>query len=286
MTKENSQQFITGIRIVDVFAPIILDSICRLQWRERTGANILIAELIQRFVRSGGRHVVCAGCLPDVARLQEWQADLKEYELDSFIADGWLDTDLTSSDTQLEDALDYTRELLVAGEDVLFVLLQSDAGEEWGKRATSMFSGLDTEQHFVILTVINFGQDRAEFDEGDCTTRIVLDPARARAGLYPPIDPVKSTASVGVESKLDARRLAIVEQARAVFAAYENQDPDLQDLPNVLDWKGESRDTHQLMPLFRSCAQALYVATPYTGIPGVSDNLEQAITTFERAMQN
>ena len=284
MTNTKAQQFITGIRIIDVFAPIILGRICRLQWCEGAGANVLMAELIQRFLRSGGRHVVCAGCLPDAGRLQEWRAELKEYELDSYIADSWLDADPEHAGTKFEGALEYTRELLIANEDVLFVLLQHD-DEQWEKRAISRFSDLDAEQHFVILTLAHYHQIADERDACDYTTRIVLDPKRARAGLYPPVDPVMSTFSNTATEILDARHSAVIEKARSAFRTYSDHDPDLQHLPDVLNWRGESSHPHQLAPLFRCCAQALYVATPYTGIAGESNTLQQAIAAFELAME-
>lgn len=286
MSDDDAQQFITGISIIDVFAPIALGSICRLQWCEGAGTNILTAELIRRFIRSGGRHVVCAGCLPDARQLQEWQVDLNEYELDDFITDDWLDTQSAVASVQLEEALDYTAELLSAGDDVLFVLLQPDNSEDWSKRASTRFKDLNTDRQYVILTVVNYGQEKAEVDAGDCTTRIVLDPARARAGLYPPVDPVMSVSSAGVEPSLEARRLAVVEKTRAAFVAYSDHDPDLQNLQNVLDVQRNNSDPDNLIALFRCCAQALYVATPYTGIAGVSRTMEQSIATFERALLN
>jgi len=284
MTKQEPQQFITGIRVIDVFAPIILGSVCRLQWRQGTGANILTAEIIQRFVRSGGSQVVCAGCFPDADHLQEWQADLREYELDNFVSDSWLDTHADTYNEQFDDALEYTADLLIAGEDVLFVLFQSDQREDWSRRASTRFGDLDAKRQFVILNVTDFGQDKTEADHGACTTHITLDPTRARAGLYPPVDPVMSNSSGSIGVDLNARRLAVVANARAAFASYADHDPGLQDLPDKLNWQGAGRDSHPVIPLFRCCAQALYVATPYTGIAGVSQSMEQSVLAFEQAM--
>jgi F-type H+-transporting ATPase subunit beta len=112
-------------------------------------------------------------------------------------------------------------------------------------------------------------------------TNVILSRAQAGRGIYPAVDPLKSSSKVVNRRTLGARHYDIAEGVRSHLARYH----ELEDIITMLGIEELSARDQQIVArarkLQRYLSQPFWTTAAHTGIAGVSVSLEQTLTDCE-----
>jgi len=110
---------------------------------------------------------------------------------------------------------------------------------------------------------------------------VVLSRERAAQGLYPAIDPLRSTSSLLSPAVVGERHYAVAREVRATLAAYE----DLKDIIAMLGLDELSDEDKRVVSrarrLERYLTQPFHVTEEFTGRAGASVGLEELLADCE-----
>ena len=119
---------------------------------------------------------------------------------------------------------------------------------------------------------------------GHLSASVVLSRKKASEGLYPAIDPLQSNSSMLVPPVVGSRHYGIAQEAKRTLASYE----ELKDIIAMLgmeELSQEDRNTvNRARRLERFLTQPFFVTEQFTGHPGKTVSLEDALTGCERIL--
>lgn len=263
----------SGVKALDLFAPLFPGSLVRVPFRAGVGMLVLLHELSHRWATDPRGAAVWTGFAQGPFDPDDLRGELREAGIGDLVEvhvaarDEPAQTRRRVFTAGLERALSLREE----GRDVLLVLL-TETGFEIDTEAsfkrlfeanTSGAPGAARITSFVISAFEDREEDGRAALRAPWDARITLDRKRARRGLYPSIDPTGSLS----RSDPGERHRRLASAARTLLADYERLDPDLA-LPDPASLAAVDRDLAQrAQRLLRYLTQPFVTTEPFTGRP-------------------
>lgn len=307
----------TGIKAVDLLAPIERGGKAGLFGGAGVGKTVLITELIRNMAtRHKGVSLFCgigersreaeelvreveeAGVLPDTVlvfgqmseppgarfRVPHTAATMAEYFRDDEGRDVLL-------------LMDNVFRFVQAGSEVSGLLgqLSSRMGYqptmstelgELQERISSTRGAAITSVQAVYVPADDFTDPAVVHIFGHLSASVVLSRQRASQGFYPAIDPLASTSSLLSPEIVGERHARLAREIRATLAVYE----DLKDIIAMLGFEelsdADQRTVSRARRLERYLTQPFHVTTAFTGQAGHTVSLEEALDDAERILKD
>lgn len=157
---------------------------------------------------------------------------------------------------------------------------------ELEERIASTPNGAITSVQAVYVPADDFTDPAAVHTFGHLSAAIVLSRKRASEGLYPAIDPLQSSSNLLVPHIVGARHYQVAQEIRKTLATYE----DLKDIIAMLGIEELSREDRQTVNrarrLERFLTQPFFVTEQFTGRKGRMVSLEDTIEGCERILND
>jgi F-type H+-transporting ATPase subunit beta len=312
-----SEVFTTGIKAIDVLAPLERGGKAGLFGGAGVGKTVLIGEMIHNVV--GGHEGVSLFCgIGERCREgEELYRELKEQGVleNTVLVYGQMNEPpgarfrvghaaLTMAEYFRDDArqdvlllIDNIFRFIQAGSEVSGLMgqlpsrlgYQPTLGTELAQleeRITNTASGAITSVQAVYVPADDFTDPAAVHTFGHLSASIVLSRKRASQGLYPAIDPLESSSNMLVPHVVGERHYRVAQEMRRVLATYE----ELKDIIAMLGLEELSRDdrrtVYQARRLERFLTQPSFVTEQFTGHEGKMVELEDALDGCERILND
>jgi len=157
---------------------------------------------------------------------------------------------------------------------------------ELEERICNTASGSITSVQAVYVPADDFTDPAAVHTFGHLSSAIVLSRKKAAEGLYPAIDPLKSNSSMLVPHIVGERHYRVAQTIRRTLSEYD----DLKDIISMLGIEELSRDdrrtVHRARRLERFLTQPFYVTEQFTGLEGRAVDLADTIDGCERILND
>jgi F-type H+/Na+-transporting ATPase subunit beta len=310
-----SEVFETGIKAIDLLAPLERGGKAGLFGGAGVGKTVLITELIHNVVgRLRGVSLFCgigercreaeelyremteAGVLDDTvlvfsqmhepagARFRVGHAALT-------IAEHFRDVE--RQDVLL--LIDNVFRFIQAGSEVSGLLgripsrvgYQSTLASELAEleeRIANTTSGAVTSVQAVYVPADDFTDPAAVHTFAHLSASVVLSRRRASEGLYPAIDPLQSVSKMLSPAVVGERHHAVARAVRQTLAEYE----DLKDIIAMLGLEEltaeDRRVVHRARRLERFLTQPFFTTGAFTGLPGRMVTREETVVGCERIL--
>lgn len=307
----------TGIKAIDVLAPLERGDKAGLFGGAGVGKTVLITEMIHNMVgRHAGVSLFC-GIGERSREAEELYRDLQQAGvLDSTVTIFAQMNEppgarfrvghaaLTIAEYFRDDAhqdvlllIDNVFRFVQAGSEVSGLMGQvpSRVGyqptlatelAELQERICSTANGAITSVQAVYVPADDFTDPAAVHTFGHLSASIVLSRKRASEGLYPAIDPLQSASKMLTPLVVGERHYRVAQEIRHTLAEYE----DLKDIIAMLGLEELSQEDRRVVfrarRLERFLTQPFYTTEQFTGMPGRMVDLEDALTGCERILND
>ena len=311
----DSEILTTGIKAVDLLAPIERGGKAGLFGGAGVGKTVLITELIRNMAtRHQGVSLFC-GIGERSREAEELVREVEEAGVlqDTVLVFGQMSeppgarfrvphTATTMAeyfrDTEQRDVLllmDNVFRFVQAGSEVSGLMgrlssqmgYQSTMSTELGElqeRITSTHGAAVTSVQAVYVPADDFTDPAVVHVFGHLTASVVLSRQRASQGFYPALDPLVSTSALLAPSVVGERHARLAREVRATLATYE----DLKDIIAMLGFEELSQEDQLAVSrarrLERYLTQPFHVSSAYTGQEGKTVALEDALDDVERIL--
>ena len=312
-----SEVFETGIKAIDVLAPLERGGKAGLFGGAGVGKTVLIGEMIHNTVgRHEGVSIFC-GIGERSREGEELYRELAEQGVlkNTVLIYGQMNEPpgarfrvghaaLTMAEYFRDDAkqdvlllIDNIFRFIQAGSEVSGLMgqlpsrlgYQPTLGTELAKleeRICNTASGAITSVQAVYVPADDFTDPAAVHTFGHLSASIVLSRKRASEGLYPAIDPLQSSSNMLVPPVVGERHYGIAQEMRRVLASYE----ELKDIIAMLGLEELSRDDRRVVfqarRLERFLTQPFFVTEQFTGMEGRMVDLAAALDGCERILND
>jgi len=311
----SSEVLETGIKAIDVLAPLERGGKAGLFGGAGVGKTVLITELIHHMAaRYRGVSLFC-GIGERSREAEELVRDVRDAGVadDTVLVFGQMNeppgarfrvghTALTMAEWFRDDArqdvlilIDNVFRFVQAGSEVsgLMGRLSSRMGyqptmatelAELQERITSTADGAITAVQAVYVPADDFTDPAVEHAFGHLSATVVLSRDRAAQGLYPAIDPLRSTSSMLTPVAVGERHDRLAREVRQTLAVYD----DLKDIIAMLGLEELSEDDQRTVGrarrLERYLTQPFYVTEQFTGQEGKAVGIADALADCERIL--
>jgi F-type H+/Na+-transporting ATPase subunit beta len=157
---------------------------------------------------------------------------------------------------------------------------------ELEERICNTSTGAITSIQAVYVPADDFTDPSAVHTFGHLSATIVLSRKRASEGLYPAIDPLQSGSKMLMPSTAGERHYRIAQEIRRTLNIYE----ELKDIIAMLGISELSRDDQRIVfrarRLERFFTQPFFTTEQFTGIPGKMVSLEETLNGCERILND
>lgn len=157
---------------------------------------------------------------------------------------------------------------------------------ELQERICSTAGGAITSVQAVYVPADDFTDPAATHAFAHLSAAVVLSRKRAAQGLYPAVDPLRSESQMLTPSVVGERHYRVAREVRRVLAEYE----DLKDIIAMLgmeELSGEDRAiVRRARRLERFLTQPFFTAEAFTGRPGRRVSLEDTLAGCERILDD
>jgi F-type H+-transporting ATPase subunit beta len=307
--------FATGIKIIDVLAPLELGGKAGLFGGAGVGKTVLIMEMIHNMA---GRHEGVSIFCGIGERSREGEELYREIKSAGVLDNAALifsqmneqpgarfrvgHAALTMAEYFRDDArqdvlllIDNIFRFIQAGAEVsgLMGQLPSRVGyqptlatelAELEERICNTQTGAITSIQAVYVPADDFTDPAAVHTFGHLSASIVLSRQRASQGLYPAIDPLQSQSKMLNPQVVSRRHFDIAREIRRTLAEYE----ELKDIIAMLGLEELSqenqRTVHRARRLERFLTQPFFMTEQFTGITGRYAELERTLDGCERIL--
>jgi len=312
-----SEIFDTGIKAIDVLAPLERGGKAGLFGGAGVGKTVLIMEMIHNVVgRHGGVSIFC-GIGERVREGEELYRELKDAEVldKAVMIFGQMNEQpgarfrvghaaLTMAEYFRDDArqdvlllIDNIFRFVQAGAEVSGLLgqLPSRVGyqptlatelAELEERICSTKNGAITSVQAVYVPADDFTDPAAVHTFGHLSATIVLSRKMASQGLYPAIDPLLSQSSMLTPRIVGKRHYQLAQEIRKTLAEYE----ELKDIIAMLGLEELSSDNQKIVlrarRLERFLTQPFFTTEQFTGHKGKMVELKDALDGCERILKD
>lgn len=307
-----AETLITGIKVVDLLAPVLKWWKVGLFGWAWVGKTVIIQELINNIAKAHGWVSVFCGVWE---RTREWN-DLYHEMLDAWVMDktamvfGQMNeppgprarvalSGLTMAeyfrDRENKDVLvfvDNVFRFTQAGSEVSALLgripsavwYQPTLASEMGtlqERITSTNKWSITSFQAVYVPADDLTDPAPATTFAHLDSTVVLNRAIAAKGIYPAVDPLDSTSTVLTAEVVGDRHYKVAKATQEILQRYK----ELQDIIAILGMEELSFEDKQTVYRARKIekffSQPFHVAEQFTGFPGVYVEIEDTIRSFE-----
>jgi len=312
-----SEIFQTGIKALDLLAPLERGGKAGLFGGAGVGKTILITELINNTVgKHEGVSIFC-GIGERSREAEELYRDIKEAGVldNTVMIFGQMNEPpgarfrvghaaLTMAEYFRDDAkqdvlllIDNIFRFVQAGSEVSGLLgkMPSRVGyqptlatemAELQERITNTTTGAITSIQAVYVPADDFTDPSATHTFAHLSATIILSRKRASEGLYPAVDPLRSWSKMLNPSVVGERHYRTAQEVRRTLAEYE----ELKDIIAMLGLEELSQDdrrvVHRARRLERFLTQPFVTTEQFTGLPGRVVDLDDAIDGCERILND
>ncbi len=247
----------TGIKVLDLLAPIVRGGIAGVVARPMTGQMVMLAELMLR-LRQGGAHTVFWKPETDAPGLAdvEQAADEVCQSVDEAVSR------IQHLITQRDVVLGADRQVSLSGE--LFELQER-------------FKSAGAKSVTILLVDARGDAADEEAPYGPLDTYLKFDTELSFRGMYPAVDPVSSTSVLLEGAQLEPLHIQLQQAVKKIMRRYRELRPivaaqgaeRLPESERTLYQRGERLEAYLTQPFF--------VAAPFTGRAGLSIPLESTL---------
>jgi F-type H+-transporting ATPase subunit beta len=157
---------------------------------------------------------------------------------------------------------------------------------ELEERICNTNTGAITSIQAVYVPADDFTDPSAVHTFGHLSATIVLSRKRASEGLYPAVDPLQSGSKILMPSTAGDRHYRIAQEIRRTLNIYE----DLKDIIAMLGIAELSREDQSIVfrarRLERFFTQPFFTTEQFTGLPGRIVSLEETLDGCERILND
>jgi F-type H+/Na+-transporting ATPase subunit beta len=307
----------TGIKAIDVLAPLERGGKAGLFGGAGVGKTVLITEMIHNMVsRHEGVSIFC-GIGERVREAEELYREMGDAGVrdNTVMVFGQMDeppgarfrvghTALTMAEYFRDDArqdvlllIDNIFRFIQAGSEVSALMgrlpsrlgYQPTLGGELAAlqdRISNTKTAAITAVQAVYVPADDFTDPAVVHTFTHLSASIVLTRERAAQGLYPAIDPLNSDSKMLMPHIVGERHFRVARAIRETLAHYE----ELKDVIAMLGLEELSREDRRIVDrarrLERFLTQPFYTTEQFTGQSGKMVNLEDALTGFERILND
>ncbi len=312
-----SEIFKTGIKAIDVLAPMEKGGKAGLFGGAGVGKTVIITEMINNIVsRYHGISIFC-GIGERCREGEELYREMKNAGVldNSVMIFGQMNEPpgarfrvghaaLTMAEYFRDDArqdvlllIDNIFRFIQAGSEVSGLMgqipsrlgYQPTLGTELAKfeeRICNTTAGAITSTQAVYVPADDFTDPAAVHTFAHLSSSIVLSRKRAGQGLYPAIDPLRSSSSMLTPLIAGKRHYRVSQEVRKTLATYE----ELKDIIAMLGLEELSKDDRQIVyrarRLERFMTQPFFTTEQFTGHQGKTVDPEDAIDGCERILND
>lgn len=312
-----SEIFTTGIKAIDVLAPLERGGKAGLFGGAGVGKTVLITEMINNTVKQYHGVSIFCGIGERCREGEEFYRDmLNAGVLDNTVmVFGQMNeppgarfrvghTALTAAEFFRDDMhqdvllmMDNIFRFIQAGSEVsgLMGQLPSRLGyqptlgtelAELEERICNTSTGAITSIQAVYVPADDFTDPSAVHTFGHLSASIVLSRKRASEGLYPAIDLLQSTSKMLIPHVAGERHYRLAQEIRKTLTIYE----DFKDIIAMLGINELSREDQRIVyrarRLERFFTQPFFTTQQFTGIEGRMVTLEEALNGCERILND
>ncbi|HKX72886.1 MAG TPA: F0F1 ATP synthase subunit beta [Candidatus Saccharimonadales bacterium] len=305
----------TGIKVIDLLAPIMKGGKVGLIGGAGVGKTVLIQELINNIAKFHNGNSVFAG----VGERTREGNDLYHEMKDSGVLDktamvfGQMNEPpgarlrvALSALTMAENFRDEGKDVLLfidnmfrftqAGSEVSALLgrLPSAVGyqptlqQEMGalqERITSTKKGSITSMQAIFVPADDLTDPAPATLFGHLDSTIVLSRPLTEIGIYPAVDPLDSNSTILDPAIVGEEHYSVAREVQRVLQRYK----ELQDIIAILGMEELSDDDKQTVNrarrIQRFLSQNVHVAEQFTGQPGVYVPLKETIASFKEVLE-
>jgi F-type H+/Na+-transporting ATPase subunit beta len=154
------------------------------------------------------------------------------------------------------------------------------------ERISSTATGAITSVQAVYVPADDFTDPSAVHTFGHLSASIVLSRKRASEGLYPAVEPLQSGSNMLTPGVVGDRHFRIAQEVRRTLAVYE----ELKDIIAMLGLEEISSADRQIVfrarRLERFLTQPFFTTEQFTGLPGKMVDREDALEGCERILND
>ena len=305
----------TGIKVIDFFAPLQKGFRMGLLGGAGVGKTVLIKELIHNVYSSINAHAVFVGAGERSREGKELYEDMKESNLldkMSMVFGAMGDNPVSRSksvyagltmaeylrDEKNQDVLlfiDNIYRFMQAKSEIATELKQlliengypADMSNEISKieeRISSTDKGSITSFQAIYIPADDYNDEAVQTITSYMDGQIVLDRKVAELGLYPAIDVFKSTSRLVDVDKIGERHFKLIEEVLRYLARYK----ELEEIIAILGIEELSEEDKRIFYRSRKLkyyfSQPMFVAEPFTNIPGQFVKIEDVLIDVENIL--
>lgn len=305
----------TGIKVIDFFAPLQKGFRMGLLGGAGVGKTVLIKELIHNIYGSINAHAVFVGAGERSREGKELYDEMKSSNLLEKICMvfGVMGDNPVSRSKSVYSGLtmaEYLRDeknqdvllfidnifrFMQAKSEIATELKQlliengypSDMANEISKveeRISSTDKGSITSFQAIYIPADDYNDEAVQTIISYMDGQIVLDRKVAELGIYPAIDVFKSTSRLVDVDKIGERHFKLIEEVLRYFARYK----ELEEIIAVLGIEELSEEDKKIFYRSRKLkyyfSQPMFVAEPFTNIPGQFVKIEDVLIDVENIL--
>ncbi len=309
--------FETGIKIIDVLAPLERGGKAGLFGGAGVGKTVLLTEIIHNMVsRHQGVSIFCGigeRCREGLALYEDMKAaKVLENMVMIFGQMNELPANrlrvghvaLTMAEYFRDEAhqdvlllMDNIFRFVQAGSEVSALMGQMPSRlgyqptmntelAELEERIANTDTGAITSIQAVYVPADDFTDPAAVHTFSHLSASIILSRQRASSGFYPAVDPLKSTSKMTVPSVVGERHYRLAHDIRRTFAQYE----ELKDVIAMLGLEQLSPHDQKIVArarcLERFLTQPFFTTEQFTSLKGKYVSREEALDGCERILQD
>lgn len=306
----------TGIKVIDFFAPLQKGFRMGLLGGAGVGKTVLIKELIHNVYSSINAHAVFVGAGERSREGKELYEDMKQSNLlnkMSMVFGGMGDNPVSRSksvyagltmaeylrDEKKQDVLlfiDNIYRFMQAKSEIATELKQlliengypADMPNEISKieeRISSTDNGSITSFQAIYIPADDYNDEAVQTITSYMDGQIVLDRKVAELGLYPAIDVFKSTSKLVDVEKIGERHFHLIEEVLRYLTRYK----ELEEIIAILGIEELSEEDKKIFYRSRKLryyfSQPMFVAEPFTNIPGQFVKIEDVLIDVENMLK-
>ena len=305
----------TGIKVIDFFAPLQKGFRMGLLGGAGVGKTVLIKELIHNVYASINAHAVFVGAGERSREGKELYEDMKESNLldkMSMVFGAMGDNPVARSKSVYAGLTlaEYLRD--VKNQDVLlfidniyrFIQARSEIATELKQlliengypadmagdiskieeRISSTEKGSITSFQAIYIPADDYNDEAVQTITSYMDGQIVLDRKVAELGLYPAIDVFKSTSRLVDVEKIGERHFKLIEEVLRYLTRYQ----ELEEIIAILGIEELSEEDKRIFYRSRKLryyfSQPMFVAEPFTNIPGQFVKIEDILIDVENIL--
>jgi len=254
----------TGIKVLDLLAPVARRGTVGIVAGPHTGQLVMLAELMRRFRK---QHFVTIF----------WKPAQTSIGIDEVVQESEVTCD-TLEQVYDKIARSSGRDEVILGADRSIVL----SGELFALHEKLQSEGIRTVT--TILVDTGWTSIDEELPYGPLDTCLKFDAELATRGLYPAVDPVASTSIILEEAQPGSAHLSVQQQARKLLRRYRELRPLVANGRADQLPKSELRRYRRGERLEAYLSQPFYIAEACTGKPGAWVSLQDTLEDVKRIL--